>query len=73
MNKKEELMSQLLNLYQQYEFIKNDSSAVTVSLYIEKKEEELMHYLNNKNEKTGGIIKWVELLFKKIQQRIQSI
>lgn len=73
MDKKEELMTQLLNLYQQYDYIKNDSSAIIVSLYIKKKEKELMSCLNIKEENTGGVIKWVESLFKKIQQKIQSV
>lgn len=73
MDKKEELMTQLLNLYQQYDYIKNDSSAITVSLYIKEKEKELMSCLINKEENTGGVIKWVESLFKKKQQKVQSV
>lgn len=45
MEKKIELMKSLLNLYEQYESIKNDYSAETVGEYIKNKEEKLAKLL----------------------------
>lgn len=42
---KKEAMSELINLYQQLEFIENDSSAETVKLFVEDKEKKLVEML----------------------------
>lgn len=42
---KKEIMSELINLYQQLEFVENDSSAETVKLFVEDKEKKLVEML----------------------------
>lgn len=57
MSNKTDLMKKLIELYEQYSFIENDHSAITIDSYIQEQESKLLALLSNKsNEKEIKIV-----------------